>query len=156
MQQKGSQSWPRQAVLCFFNKPELLSMCITEGTSSSWQGRQPGGTKPLQHLQRTSPQSKIAWLKHLPAPVTPKYMNCNIFTNTICGCGAHTRQPNAEILLLAPARVCREGTQLSGQKPQARSCILRQPHTGLQRGWEYPQTAQACAVDMSLPPSACI
>lgn len=89
MQQRGSQSWLRQAVLCFFNKSELLSICIAEGTSSSWQGKQPSGAEPLQHLQKTSPVSKIAWLKHLPALVTPRYMNCNTFTNTICGGGAH-------------------------------------------------------------------
>lgn len=37
---KGVTELAETSSLCFFNKPELLSMCIAEGTSSSsWQGR---------------------------------------------------------------------------------------------------------------------
>lgn len=53
-----------------FDKLELLSACTAEGTSASWQGKYPGGTEPLQHLQRTSPLLKIAWMKHLLILVT--------------------------------------------------------------------------------------
>ena len=59
MQQRRSQSWVRQAVLRFLNKSELWSIRTAEGSSSSWEGKLPGGTGPLQHLQTTAPLSKI-------------------------------------------------------------------------------------------------
>lgn len=49
-----------------------------------------------------------------------------------------TGQRSAEILLLAPAKVCREGTQVPAQEPQAHSCILRPAPCWLAEGLEEP------------------
>lgn len=49
-----------------------------------------------------------------------------------------TGQCSAEILLLAPAKVCREGTQVSAQEPQAHSCILCPAPCWLAEGLEEP------------------